>query len=302
VSVAALDLTGIFPPLTTPFDDGGGCDLAGLRRNLRGYGAAPLAGYVVLGSNGEFPHLTRAEKEAVIAAAVEEAGGRPVLAQVAEGSLRETVLLARRAAELGAAGVLAVTPHYYRAAMSERVLIDHYRALADASPVPVLLYSIPQNTGVNCTPAVVAACAEHPNIVGIKDSGANLGQLAESVQAAAAVREGFAVLNGSSAMVVAAFAAGARGAVLAAADALPFEICDLWELCRQGRWTEAFELEARLRPVLRHMSRLGVAGTKLAMDLMGFRGGEPRAPLRPAPAAEREVLAEALRTAGLVRW
>jgi 4-hydroxy-2-oxoglutarate aldolase len=301
-AVASLELEGIFPPLVTPFTEDGELDLAGLRRNLQGYGAAPLAGYVVLGTNGEFPHLSRAEKEAVIATAVEEAGGRPVLAQVGEGSLRETVALARRAAELGAAGVLAVTPHYYRAQMQEEVLVEFYRVLAEESPVPVLLYSIPQNTGVACPPALVAACAEHPNVVGIKDSTGNLGQIAECVERVGALRPDFAVLNGSSALVVAAFAVGARGAVLAAADALPFEVCELWSLCRQGRWAEALEREARLRPVLRRMSRLGVAGTKLAMDLLGWRGGAPRAPLRAPGAAEREALVQAMREAGLLRW
>lgn len=294
-----LVLSGILPPLTTPFDATGDLDLEALRRNIQGYAAAPLAGYVVLGSNGEFVHLSRAEKEALIALCVEEAGDRPVLAQVGEGGLRETVALAARAAELGAAGVLAVTPHYYRGQMQDRALIDFYRTLADESGVPVLLYNIPQNTGVNCAPAVIEACAEHANIVGIKDSAGNLGQITEYVERAA---EGFAVLNGSSALGTAAFAAGAVGAVLAAADVLPFEMCDLWALCRDGRWKEAHALEARLRPVLRRMSRLGVAGTKLGMDLMGYRGGLPRAPLAPVGDAQREDLVDALREAGLIRY
>lgn len=296
---ADLALQGVFPPVTTPFDDEGEVDLDAFRRNLQGYAAAPLAGYVVLGSNGEFPHLSRAEKESLIAVAVEEAAGRPVLAQVGEPSLRETVALARRAAELGASAVMAVTPHYYRGQMSERVLVDYYTALAEESPVPVLLYSIPQNTGVNVSPAVVEECAAHPRIAGIKDSSGNLGQLAEDVERAP---EGWGVLNGSSALMVAAFAAGVRGAVLAAADVFPFEVCDLWGLCRDGRWEEARALEARLRPVVRAMSRLGVAGVKLAMDLVGYRGGAPRAPLPAVDDQRRHELADLLRGAGLIRF
>lgn len=294
-----LALAGIFPPLTTPFAADGALDLPALRRNVQGYAAAPLAGYVALGSNGEFVHLSASEKEEVIAACVQEAGDRPVLAQVGEGSLRQTAAAARRAAELGAAAVLAVTPHYYRGQMSDRALIDFYRALADDSPVPVLLYNIPQNTGVNAGPAVVEACASHPNIAGLKDSSGNLGQLAETAER---VPEGWGLLNGSSSLLVAGFAAGARGGVLAAADALPFEICDLWGLCRDGRWGEALTLEARLRPVLRELSRLGVAGTKLGMDLMGYRGGLPRPPLLPVEPARREAAADVLRAAGLVRF
>jgi len=290
---------GVFPPLTTPFTEDDDVDLDALRRNLEGYAAAPLAGYVVLGTNGEFPLLSREEKEAVIASAVDAAGDRPVLAQVGEQSLRATVSLARRAGELGAAAVLAVTPHYYRSQMSDRALIDFYTALAESSPVPVLLYSIQQNTGVNVSPAVVEACARHPRIVGIKDSSGSLGQIAEYVER---VPEGWGVLNGSSSLVVAAFQTGAPGAVLGAADVLPFELCDVWARCREGRFAEAAALEARLRPALRAISRLGVAGVKLGMDLVGFRGGLPRRPLAPVDAGARDALADTLRAAGLIRF
>ena len=290
---------GIFPPLATPFGEDGAVDLAALRRNIEGYNAAPLAGYVVLGTNGEFPLLSRQEKEAVIGAAVEAAGDRPVLAQVGEQSLQETVVLARRAAELGAAAVLAVTPHYYPRQMTDRALIQFYTALADASPLAVLLYNIPQNTGVNSSPSVVEACAHHPRIAGIKDSSGNLGQVTEYVER---TPEGWGVLNGSSSLGVSAFLAGAPGAVLGAADVLPFEVCDLWGLCRDGRWAEAAALEARLTPVFRSISRLGVAGVKLGMDLVGFCGGLPRPPLLPVEPAAREQLVDILRAAGLVRF
>jgi 4-hydroxy-2-oxoglutarate aldolase len=297
--MSAIPWAGIFPPVTTPFDEDGEVDLAALRRNLQGYAAAPLAGYVALGTNGEFPHLSRGEKERVIATVVEEAGGRPVLAQVGDAGLRETVALAERAAALGVSAVLAVTPHYYRAAMGEAALAEYYAALADACPVPVLLYSIPQNTGVTVSPALVERCAQHANIVGIKDSAGNLGALAEMVERTPA---GWAVLNGSSATIVAAFAVGVPGAVLAAADFLPFEIAELWTLCRDGAWERAQALERRLRPVLRTASRLGVAGVKLAMDLLGYRGGVPRRPLLPVGEGGREELVAALRTAGLIRF
>ena len=292
-------LTGIFPPLTTPFAEDGALDLLALRRNLQGYAAAPLAGYVVLGTNGEFPHLTRGEKEQVIATAVEEAGDRLVLAQVGEPSLRESIALANRAAALGASGVLAVTPHYYRGAMGEDALVDYYTALAEASPLPVLVYSIPQNTGVPVTPQTVERCAQHPRVVGIKDSSGQLGLLAELV---ACTPAGWAVLNGSSATIVAAFMVGAVGAVLAAADFLPFEIAELWALCRDGRWQEAIAAEQRLRPLLRTVSRLGPPGVKLAMDMLGYRGGLPRAPLAPVLTAQRDQVAEALRAADLIRY
>jgi 4-hydroxy-2-oxoglutarate aldolase len=290
---------GLYPPLVTPFDADGELDERALRRNVSAYGAAPLAGYVVLGTTGEFPHLTTAEKERVIAAVVEEAAGRPVLAQTGEPSLRATVALTRRAAELGASAVLVVTPSYYRSSMRRAELEAYYRGVADASPVPVLLYNIPQNTGVNLDPELVAALAEHPNIVGIKDSSGNLGQLAETV---ALTPPGWGVLTGSASIFVAAMVHGARGGILAAANVLPFELCDLLDLAGRGDVPGAARLFGRLAPVLRLLARLGIPGYKAAMDVLGYAGGHPRQPLLPLGEAERDRIVDALRSASLARY
>ncbi len=290
---------GIYAPLTTPFDEDGRFDPDGLRRNIQGYGAAPLAGYVVLGTNGEFPLLDAAERAEVVATALDEAGSLPVLVQVGGASRGEGLALARHAADLGAAAVLVVTPHYYRRQMTDAALVDFYRGFARESPLPLLLYNIPQNTGVNLSPAVVARLAEEPRIQGLKDSAGNLAQLAECVERTPA---GWGVLNGSGALLTAAAAVGVAGAVVAVADVLPFEVCALWRLCQDGRWGEARDVEARLRPVFRQLSHLGVPGTKLGMDLMGYRGGAPRAPLVAVGPAERAALTELLRSAGLVRF
>lgn len=296
--MAELVLEGIFAPLTTPFDEAGDVDLGALRRNLQGYAAAPLAGYVALGTNGEFVHLGRAEKEAVIAAAVDGAAGRPVLAQVGEGSLRETAAFARRAADLGAAAVLAVTPHYYRGRMDDEALVDFYHALGDASPVPVLLYNIPQNTGVNIPAAVVCRLAEHPNIIGIKDSSGNYGQLLDII---AGTPEGWGVTTGAASMVFAALASGGRGAILAAANALPFEYCDIHRLVREGDLQGAAEHQRRLQRVGNLLSKHGIPGTKAAMDLLGYAGRHPRLPMLPCSDAARDEILNALREAQLVR-
>lgn len=290
---------GMYAPLTTPYDEDGRVDLDALRRNIQGYGAAPLAGYVVLGTNGEFPMLDAGERAEVVATALTEAGSRPVLVQVGGASRGEGLALARRSADLGAAAVLVVTPHYYRRQMTDSALIDFYLEFARESPLPVLLYNIPQNTGVNLSPAVVARLAEDPSIQGMKDSAGNLAQLAECVER---TPPGWGVLNGSGALLTAAAGVGATGAVVALADVFPFEACALWRLCADGRWGEARDAEARLRPVFRKLSQLGVPGTKLGMDLMGYRGGAPRAPLAPVAPAEREALIELLRAAGLVRF
>lgn len=290
---------GVFAPLTTPFSEDGRPDLDGLRRNVQGYGAAPLAGYVVLGTNGEFPHLDAAERAEVVAAVLEASGDRPVLVQVGGASRGEALELARRAAALGARAALLVTPYYYRRQMTDATLAGFFADFAAECPLPLLVYNIPQNTGINVSPALAAQLAENPRIVGMKDSSGNLAQLAEC---AARTPPGWGLLNGSGSLLTAACSAGVPGAVLALADVLPFEVCEIWALCRQGRWTEALAAEARLRPVFRQLSRLGVAGTKLGMDLLGYRGGDPRPPLLPVPPADRDLLVDELRTAGLVRF
>ncbi len=302
VAVAAAESVrwqGILVPLTTPFDESGALDHAGLERNLEAFAAAPLAGYVLAGSNGEFPQLGLEERILLVRGAARAAGDRPVLVQVGGGSRQESLALAARAAEFGARAVLLVTPHYYRRQMTDEALLEYYQDFAADCPLPLLLYNIPQNTGVNLSPAVVGQLASVPNIIGIKDSAGNLGQLAEYLER---TPPGWSVLNGSSSLVVPAWAVGCSGAVLGAANMLPFELCDLWSLCREGRWAEAQTLESRLRPVLRVVSRLGVAGTKLGMDLMGYRGGAVRAPLLPVGRAQRDELVDALRGAQLIRF
>ena len=292
-----ISLAGVFPPLVTTFAADGDLDLGAYAANLDRYAEVPLAGYVALGTTGEFPHLDRREREAVIAATVAGARGRPVIAQVGSASLRETADLARAAADLGAAAVLAVTPHYYKSQMSDQALLAFYTQLADRSPLPVLIYNIPQNTGVNVSPRAVAEAARHPNLVGMKDSGGNLAQLTDILDR---TPSGWALFNGSAAIISAAAAAGVPGAILAVADAFPDAVTQLWQLCGAGQWAAAFALERRLRPLLRAISGTGVAGVKYAMDRLGWQGGSPRSPLLPLDAERQAQVTAALEQAGLL--
>lgn len=297
--MSALDLAGVLPAVVTPFDDDGEVDWKALQRDLQGWGGAPLAGYVALGSTSEFPHLTQAEKERVVAEVVAGAGGRPVIAQTGAPSTRETIAFTRRAAELGACAALVVSPGYYRGSMGERELERFYTAVAELSPVPVLLYNIPQNTGVALPVRLVARLAEHENVAGIKDSSGNLTQIADL---RAATPDGWLIFTGSASIALGAFLYGAQGAILAAANPLPYEFCDLHRLVAEGEVAAAQALNRRLGPVVRELGRLGIPGCKAAMDMLGLAGGYPREPLLPLDDDEREPLLGALRAASLVRY
>src|SRR6266852_1496684 len=175
-------LSGVFPPLTTPFASDGSVSLADLKYNIQQYNRTALAGYVILGSTGESVLLTKGEMEGIFVAAKEAAGReKKLIAGTGAESTAETIERTKRAAELGYDAALVKTPHYYKPAYKPEVLIAHFRRVADESPVPVMLYSIPQFTGIALGAAEVAALAEHPNIIGIKDSSGNVQGVAEIV-------------------------------------------------------------------------------------------------------------------------
>ncbi len=298
-----MKVHGVFAPLTTPFDRDESLDLHGLARNLQGYGAAPLAGYVVAGTTGEGPQLSDLECEQLVGAAVAAAGGRPVIAQIGREAVRPTVEMAARAQAAGAAAVLVLPPRYYAhrldAVAAAAAVADFYIAVADAAALSMFVYHIPQHTGVRLDPASVARLAAHPRIVGMKDSEGHRERLAAFASAAP---PGWGLLCGSGALVAEAARLGVAGAVLGEADVLPFEMCDLWRLAVDGPPQAADGLRSRLEPVRRVLGRTGIAGIKYAMDLLGFCGGRPRRPLPPLPAAEGAQLADALREAGCIRF
>ncbi len=272
--------SGIIPPLTTPFASDGSVSLTDLKHNIQQYNRTDLAGYVVLGSTGESVLLTNAEREKIFVAA-KEAGAeeKKLIAGTGAESTVETIERTKRAAELGYDAALVKTPHYYKPAYKPEVLIAHYRRVADASPIPLLLYSVPQFTGIALEPPEIAALAEHPNIMGIKDSSGNVQRVAETI---ATVPEAFQVLVGSASTVYPCLAIGARGAILALACALPEKCATLFELFRQGQHEKARELQSVLvRASKLIVSEGGIAGVKFVMDQRGYRGGIPRLPLEP---------------------
>ena len=272
--------------MPTPFRDGE-VDTAAIRGNVRRWIAAGLGGVVALGTNGEAPLLDEDEAERVVETVREEVPRERVLiAGAGHESTRATIAAARRLARAGADVVLVKTPYTYRAHVPPAGLIAHYRAVADASPVPVLLYNFPASTGVNLSPETVGILAAHPNIAGMKETSTDGAQFADL---SAAVPDDFTVLCGSAPGVFAALCAGARGAIIAVGCVLPALALELLAHVRAGRYDEGLAIQHRINPLGRAVTHgFGIPGLKAALDLAGFTGGEPRPPLMPLPAEARE--------------
>ena len=284
--------SGVFAALTTPFAQDGSVSLPDLKHNVQQYNQTDLAGYVAVGSTGESVLLSRAEMDGILVTVKEAAKGKKLLAGTGAESTAETIERTKRAAELGYDAALVKTPYYYKSAYKPAVLLAHYRRVADESPIPVMLYSIPQFTGIALTAAEVAALSEHPNIIGMKDSSGNVQGVAEAI---AATPTQFQVLVGSAATVYPSLAIGARGAILALAAALPEKCVALFELFRQGQHEKARELQAILvRASKLIVSELSIAGVKHAMDQRGYYGGIPRPPLLPLHDEQKKRLTDLL--------
>jgi 4-hydroxy-2-oxoglutarate aldolase len=288
-----MDLSGVFAPLPTPFDESDRVDPRRLRSALQQWLATPLAGFVVLGTNGELGLLADDECDVVVETArAIVPRGRPLIAGAGRESTQATIRAVRRAATLGADAVLVRTPAFFKAEMTHDNLVRYYRAVADASPVPILLYNFTNATGVNLAPATAALLAEHPNVVGMKESGSDIAQIADLVSL---TPPGFRVLGGSATIFFSALCAGAAGGILALAALLPDACGRLFDFARAGRLDEARALQHRLVPVARLISgRYGVPGLKAALALRGWDVGMPRPPLAPVNAAAVAELKEAL--------
>ena len=284
---------GIYAPIPTPFDDRGEVDIERLRPALARWLRSPLTGIVVLGSNGEAPFLDEDESDRIVGAAREIIpAGRPMIVGTGRESTRATVAATRRAAALGADAVLVRTPGFFKSRMASEVFVRHYTAVADASPVPVLLYNFTAVTGVNLLPAAVARLATHPNIIGMKESGGEVAHVADLV---AQTPDDFIVLAGAAATLYPMMCVGAAGGILALANALPEPCVHLFELTQAGRHDEAIALQRRLVPVARLLgAQHGVPGLKAALNLLGYDVGQPRPPLLPLPESVLPSLREAL--------
>ena len=292
-----MQLSGVYPPIITPFANDE-VDLAALRHNVSRWMNTGLTGLLALGSNGEAAFLDEDESERVVVTVREGVPrDRVLLVGTGRQSTRATIAATIRASKAGADAVLVLTPFYFKSQMTHDALVAHYRAVADASPVPVLLYNFTNVTALNMAPDTVAALSEHPNIVGIKDSNGDIGQIAAIVTRTS---PDFTVLVGSAATMYPAMVVGAAGAIVALANAVP-EVCvRLFDLARAGRHEDAKLLQRRLTPFAQAVTGgFGVAGLKIAMEIAGYKGGEVRSPLRPARPEARETLSRLYRELGV---
>ena len=288
-----VKLNGVFAPIPTPFDDHDRVDTARLRAALARWVTTPLTGFVVLGSNGEAALMDDFECDQAIVAAREcVPAGRGFIVGTGRESTQAAIKASKRAAEHGADAVLVRTPGFFKSAMTTDAFVRHYTAVADASPVPVLLYNFTAVTGVNLLPAAVTRLATHPNIVGMKESGGDVLQITDLVSG---TPDDFSVLAGSASTCFAALSVGAVGAILALACVLPDACTRLFELTTANRHDEAIALQRKLVPIARLLGpTYGVPGLKAALTLIGYDVGVPRPPLAPLGDAGVAALSDAL--------
>ncbi|HLH03052.1 MAG TPA: dihydrodipicolinate synthase family protein [Bryobacteraceae bacterium] len=289
-----MKLQGIFPALATPFDYQGKLYRTKVFHNVEKLNQVGLAGYTVCGSTGETPLLSSDERLELMRWVKEaSAPGKILIAGVGAESVHETVRMAKCAAEIGYDAALVLTPFYYRNQMYRAdTQALFFRAVADQSPLPVLLYNIPQVTGYDLPVETIAALSQHPNVAGMKDSSGNMPKLDETLKA---VKPGFQVLTGSSASIYEALKLGAAGAILAIANALPYACVTIWEAFRTREHEAAQDWQQRITPLSRLMAaQYGIPALKYAMDLNGYYGGPPRLPFVPVSADVRREIERAL--------
>lgn len=295
-----IEFGGTFLPVTTPFDPvTGDLDVVAYRANLRHWFQSPIRGILTAGSTGESVFLEDAERVALVEAARDVIPSEAILiAGTGAESTRQTIRLNQEAADAGADAVLVSPPAYYKGAMTPEVLARHYRAIADASPVPVLVYQVPLRLSTLEFPTgLVAELSRHPNIVGIKDSRGKLELVAELVEATA---DDFQVLVGSGAILYGALEVGAVGGIVAVGLMACAEAAEISVAYAEGRTSEAGRIQERIAPVHNGIvGGMGVPGVKAALDVLGLHGGVPRAPLASASEARIEEIRGILATAEL---
>jgi 4-hydroxy-2-oxoglutarate aldolase len=290
-------LEGVYAALTTPFD-GDEVSTDKIRENVQKLNRTDLAGYLVLGSTGESVSLTDAESlklvEAVLAAAAPE---KKILVGTARESTKGTIDFTNSLAGRGIAAALVRPPSYFKSKMTREALKTYYLAVADTSRLPILIYNMPQNTGISLEPRLIIDLAAHPNVIGLKESSGSLAFLAEVVRE---VPERFHYFLGSGHVVYPGLEMGACGAILAVANAAPEMCAEIFRLFTAGKKDEARELQLDLVPLNKALMEVyGISGLKHAQDLRGYYGGPTRLPLLPVDGQAKQDIASLLKKMGL---
>jgi 4-hydroxy-2-oxoglutarate aldolase len=290
-------LNGVLLPITTPFLADGSLDFTGLRANIDKWNETDVSGYVVLGSTGERVHLNENEVIDTIKFARDAVPETKVfIAGCGQQSTLGTVNEIKRiATAVSVDAVLVLTPHFYRAAITQDALIQHYQQVAEESPVPVVLYSMPALTGITINAETVARLSEHENIIGLKDSSNDVAGLQETVRQ---VSQEFVVLAGNGTVLSSALLAGASGAILAVGCAAPALCLAILGAIRSADQERATKLQSSLTPLAAAVTtRFGIGGLKAALEMVGYLGGVVRAPLRMPDAEARKEIRQCLENA-----
>ncbi|MDF2676012.1 MAG: dihydrodipicolinate synthase/N-acetylneuraminate lyase [Bacillota bacterium] len=296
----STNMKGIYTPIVTPFDENENINYDYLKYNLDKWSKTNLDGIVVLGSNGEFVFLTEEEKLEVVRFSKKNfSQDKKMIVGTSCESTKETIELSKKMADLGADAVLLLPPNYYKGAMSkDEILIKYYTDVADVSPVPVMIYNMPGNTGINISSSVIAKLAKHNNIAGIKDTSGNIVQMAEIVRD---TDEDFAVFAGNASYLLPALEVGARGATLALANILPDECCNLVQLHKQGNHEEARKLQLKMLEINAAVTmKFGIGGLKHALTLLGYKGGYVRRPLLNVSKENALIIEDILKRFGVL--
>jgi 4-hydroxy-2-oxoglutarate aldolase len=296
-----IDLSGVFIPAVTPFQPGSGdIDIPAFKANLQAWTKHPIDGIVIAGTTGEAVLLDEDERLALVTAGREVLPSN-VLLTVGTGveSTRATIRLTAKAAEAGAEAVLVQPPAYYKGAMTPEALREHYQAVAEASPIPVIVYQAPPKMStLNFPTGLVAELATHQNIVGLKDSRGDLDLMGEVVDQC---QEGFQLLVGSGAMLYPALEIGAVGGILGIANMAPGPCGEIYQAFKAGRTSEAGRIQEQMVPVHNEIvGAIGVPGVKAALDMLGYAGGDPRSPIRPLTEKKRDDVKGTLSRGGLL--
>jgi 4-hydroxy-tetrahydrodipicolinate synthase len=290
--------TGCGTALVTPFQRDLSLDEETLRALVRRQVDAGINFLVPCGTTGESPTLTRAEHLRVVRIALEEARGKvPVLAGAGGYNTSEVIELARELERMGVAGILSVTPYYNKP--TQEGLYQHYKAIASAIRLPIVVYSVQGRTGVNVEPATLARLAAIENIVGVKEASGNIGQVATILNQ---VPTTFTVLSGDDAVTIPLMALGGRGIVSVVSNQIPGEMTQLAQACLRGDFETARHIQARYLPLMNvNFVESNPIPVKAAMGLMGLLEPVYRLPMTPPSPANLARIAKVLEAAGLLR-
>lgn len=296
-----LPLNGIIPPVPTPFDQHGDLYLRMIRENINFLNAFELAGYLMLGSNGELVMLSEKERMQVLEAARAVIPEEKIfMAGTGCQSTRQTIELTDKAAEAGADVALVLNPAYYKNAMSQAALVNHFKRVADASSIPVMIYNMPANTGIDMDAEIIHEISRHPNVIGLKDSGGNVTKLGDIHRMCG---EDFRIMAGGAGFFLPAMTVGATGGILALANVSPGMCIDLYRMFLQGEMEQARQLQVKLIPLNSAITRKwGIPALKEAMDMLGMYGGPAREPLLPLDQERKDELKELLVEAGILKF